>query len=75
MAKWRRGRGRAAVQDNSWWVPRAMRGGDDGATVAGEVGGGVRCGQPVAAPAELAACAAVVVEATAASPGEEGGTG
>ena len=72
MAKWRRGGRRAAVQDNSWWVPRAMRGSDDGATVAGEVGGGVRCDQPVAASAELASCAPVVVEAAAAQEGEAG---
>lgn len=48
---------------------------DDGATAAGEVGGGVRCDQPVAASAELAPCAAELLEAAAAQEGAKSGTG
>lgn len=56
MAQWaRRGRGRRKVRWEVVWR-------DDGQTAASAVGDGVRCDQPVAASAELAPCAAVVVE-------------
>lgn len=59
MAKWRRHGRRVVVQDNSWWVPTALRGViHDGAASADAV----RCDQPVAAAAELASCAPVVKE-------------
>ena len=82
MAKWKRRKSRSvpaglnryySLQGNM--VRPWEDGGDDGATVAGEVGGGVRCDQPVAASAELASCAPELLEAGDASPGEKGGTG
>lgn len=82
MAKWKRRKSRHvpaglnryySLQGNM--VRQWEDGSDDGATAEGQVGGGVRCDRPVAAPAELAPCAAVVVEAAAAQEGEESGTG
>jgi len=82
MAKWKRRKNRhVAAGLNRYYslggnMVRPWEGdGDDGATVAGSVGGGVRCDQPVAASAELAPCAAIVVEAAAAQEGAESGTG
>ncbi len=80
MAKWKRRRSRhVAAGLNRYY---SLQGhmirpweDDDGATAEGQVGGGVRCDQPVAASAALASCAAELLEAGDASPGEEGGTG
>lgn len=82
MAKWKRRRSRhVAAGPNRYY---SLRGhmirpweddADDGATAEGQVGGGIRCDQPVATSAELAACTAELLEAGDASPGEEGGTG
>lgn len=72
MAKWRRHGRRASVPDGSWWTPTCeRRGGDDGAAGASAVGVGIRCDYAVAASAELAACAPVVVEAENAAEGTE----
>jgi hypothetical protein len=82
MAKWKRRRSRTrAAGLNRYFslqghMIRPWEGdGDDGATAGGQGGDGAGCDQPVAASAALASCAAKLLEAGDASPGEEGGTG
>lgn len=74
MAKWRRGRGRVAVADGSWWVPRAQRGiGDDGEAGGGQGGVGTCGGDAVAACGGVEPGAAVVLEADVVPAGADGG--
>lgn len=82
MAKWKRRRSRRVPAGlNRYYslgghmVRPWEDDGDDGAQAGDPVGGGVRCDQPVAASSALASCAAELLEAGDASPGEEGGTG
>lgn len=78
MAKWKRRKSRTAAAGlNRYYSAQGNMiqpgsNGDDGATGAGTVGVGERCNQPVAACAELASCAPVVLEAEGAEAGTQG---
>lgn len=67
MAKWRRGHGHRRARWEVVWL-------DDGDTLTGSVGAAEGCDQPVAACAELAPCAAVLVETDDQTEGTPAGT-